>query len=244
MYISDEVKLAQRAEILSMNKCMAWGKSHMSPTMTSHWVKMRFSRLHWVFLLLLFSTLGFSSSQSYPSGVGEIANDGCTCHGVASNLSEISIIGLPVSFESNQTFDLVLLLESSIEVQTDVSQGGFRLLVSDGTIEFEDLNQSIELDDGWTHTEEGNAHRAWNLSWTAPQDNSTSVEFIVYGNAVNGNENPMGDAWDSYGVTLPGSSFDGTLLQPDIDQTYSVSDYSIIIGGLLAILTCLYIVVK
>ena len=223
---------------------MVWGKSHMSTTMTSHWVKMRFSRLHLVFLLLLFSTHCFSSSQSYPSGVGEIADDGCTCHGIASNLTVISLIGLPVSFESNQTFDLVLVLESSIEVQTDASQGGFRLLVSDGTIEFENLNQTQELEDGWTHSSEGNTQRAWNFSWTAPHDNSTIVEFIVNGNAVNGNENPMGDAWNSYGVTLPGSSFDGTLLQPDIDQTYSLTDFSIIIGGLFAILTCLYIVVK
>ena len=244
MFISDEVKLTQRTDTLSMNKCMVQGKSHMGPTMTSHWVKMRFSRLHWVFLLLLLSSLGLSSSQSFPNGVGELANDGCTCHGGASNITETSIIGLPVSFESNQTIDLALVIESSIEVQTDASQGGFRLLVSNGIIEFENLNQTQELEDGWTHTSEGNSYRVWNFSWTAPHDNSTIVEFIVYGNAVNGNENPMGDAWNSYGVTLPGSSFDGTLLQPDIDQTYSLTDFSIIIGGLFAILTCLYIVVK
>jgi len=216
----------------------------MNPTMTSHWVKMRFSRLHWVLLLILFSSLGFSSGQSFPIGVGELANDGCTCHGGASNSTETSLIGLPVSFESNQTYEITLMIESSNEIQTNGSQGGFRLLVSDGTVEFENLNQSQEYEDGWTHTIAGNTQRAWNFSWTAPDDNSSTVEFIVYGNAVNGNGNSMGDAWDSYGTVIPGSSFDGTLIQPDIDQTYSLIDYSIIIGGLLAILACLYIVVK
>ena len=227
-----------------MNKCMADGKSHMSHTMTSHWVKMRFSQLHCVFLLLLFSSLGLTSSQSFPIGVGELANNGCACHGGASNSTETSLTGLPASFESNQTFELSLVIESSNELQVNASQGGFRLLVSDGIIEFDNPNESQEIDNGWTHTSEGSTQRAWNFTWTAPQDNASSVEFIVFGNAVNGNGNSMGDAWNSYGVTIPGSSFEGVLTQPDVDQTYSLSDFSLIIGGLIAILGFLYIVIK
>ena len=227
-----------------MNKCIEHGKSHMRPTMTSHRVKMRFNRLHCILVLLLFSSLGLSSSQSFPIGVGELANDGCACHGSASNSTESFLVGLPEFFESNQTFELTLVIESSIALQTNASQGGFRLLVSDVDIEFDNLNESQELEDGWTHTNVGNAQRTWNFTWTAPLDNASTVDFIVFGNAVNGNENPMGDAWNAYGVTIPGSSFDGALNQPDIDQTYSLIDYSIIIGGLLTILACLYIVVK
>tara|TARA_B110001452_G_C15212631_1_gene420582 strand:- start:1065 stop:1799 length:735 start_codon:yes stop_codon:yes gene_type:complete len=244
MFIPDEVKPTQRTDTLSMNKCMSHGKSHMSPTVTSHWVKMRFSRLHCIFVLLLFSSLGLSSSQSFPIGVGGSANDGCTCHGGSSNSTETSLIGLPVSFESNQTFEVTLVIESSIALQLNASQGGFRLLVSGGTVVFENYNESQEVDDGWTHTSEGSTQRAWNFSWTAPEDNTSTVEFIAVGNAVNGNGNSMGDGWDSYGVTIPGSSFDGTLIQPDVDQTYSLLEFSIIIAGLLAILCCLYIVVK
>ena len=216
----------------------------MSPTMTSHWVQMRFSRLHCVLLLLLVSSLGFSSSQSFPIGVGESANDGCLCHGSASNSSESSLVGLPTTFESNQSFNLTLVIESNIAAQSNTSQGGFRLLVSGGTIEFSNPNEAQELDGGWTHTGEGNSQRAWNFTWVAPQENTSTVEFIVFGNAVNGNGNSMGDAWNSYGVTIPGSSFDGTLIQPDVDQSYSITDFSLIIGGLIAILVCLYIVVK
>ena len=216
----------------------------MSPTVTSLWVKMRFSRLHCVLFLLLVSSLGFSSSQSFPIGVGESANDGCLCHGSASNSSESSLVGLPTTFESNQSFNLTLVIESNIAAQSNTSQGGFRLLVSGGTIEFTNPNEAQELDGGWTHTGEGNSQRAWNFTWVAPQENTSTVEFIVFGNAVNGNGNSMGDAWNSYGVTIPGSSFDGTLIQPDVDQSYSITDFSLIIGGLIAILVCLYIVVK
>ncbi|MEZ8008381.1 MAG: hypothetical protein QMC65_01920 [Candidatus Poseidoniaceae archaeon] len=216
----------------------------MSPTVTSLWVKMRFSRLHCVLFLLLVSSLGFSSSQSFPIGVGESANDGCLCHGSASNSSESSLVGLPTTFESNQSFNLTLVIESNIAAQSNTSQGGFRLLVSGGTIEFSNPNEAQELDGGWTHTGEGNSQRAWNFTWVAPQENTSTVEFIVFGNAVNGNGNSMGDAWNSYGVTIPGSSFDGTLIQPDVDQSYSITDFSLIIGGLIAILVCLYIVVK
>ena len=223
---------------------MLYGKSHMSPTMTSHWVKMRFSRLHCVLLLLLVSSLGFSSSQSFPIGVGESANDGCLCHEGASNSTETSLVGLPAFFESNQTYDLTLVIEGITPLQANSSQGGFRLLVSEGTVDFTNPNQTQELDGGWTHTSEGNAQRAWGFTWMAPSDNTTSVEFIAFGNAVNGNGNSMGDAWNSYGVTIPGTSFDGTLTQPDVDQTYSITDFSLIIGGLFAILACLYVVIK
>ena len=100
------------------------------------------------------------------------------------------------------------------------------------------------MDAGWTHTSEGNAYRSWNFTWTAPEDNTSSVEIIVHGNAVNNNENPLGDEWNSLGVTIPGSSFDGTLTQPNVNQSYSLTDYSIIIGGLIAILGFLYVAIK
>ena len=204
---------------------------------------MGFSRLHWVFVLLLFSSLGLSVSQSIPTGVGQSANNGCLCHGSASNATETTLIGLPAVFESNQTYNLTVHIQSTVEQSND-SQGGFRFLVNAGTVMFENQSHVQQIDDGWTHTSEGNAQRVWNLTWTSPLDNTTSAEFIVYGNAVNGNQNSMGDHWDGFGITVPGSSFDGDLVQPIVDQPYNVTDYSIIIGGLLTILILFYFVVK
>ena len=215
----------------------------MSPTMTSRWVKMRFSRLSGVFLLILFSSLGLTVSQSFPTGVGESANNGCLCHGGAANSTETTILGLPTIFESNEIFNLTLLVESSVQ-HSNESQGGFRLLVSGGEIQFANSSQTQELENGWTHTAEGNTVRSWNFSWTSPSDNSTAVEFVAYGNAVNGNENSMGDKWDGYGVTVPGSTYAGELIQPNVDQSYSLTDYSIILAGLIAILGFFYVVVK
>lgn len=204
---------------------------------------MRFSRLHWVFLLLFFSSFGLSVGQSFPAGVGQSANNGCLCHGSASNATETTLIGLPDVFESNQTYNLTVHIQSTVEQSND-SQGGFRLLVNAGTVVFENPSYAQQMDDGWTHTSEGIAERSWNFTWTAPQDNTTSVEFIVYGNAVNGNQNSMGDHWDGFGSTVPGSSFDGTLVQPVVDQPYEIMDYSIIIGGLFTILVLFYFAVK
>jgi hypothetical protein len=166
------------------------------------------------------------------------------CHGSASNSTEISLIGIPTFFESNQTFHLSLEINSSVAAQSETVQGGFRLLVSDGIIEFENESQAQEMDAGWTHTSKGNAYRSWNFTWTAPEDNTSSVEIVVHGNAVNNNENPLGDDWNSFGVTIPGSSFDGTLIQPDVNQSFTLTDYSIIIGGLIAILGFLYVAIK
>ena len=204
---------------------------------------MRFSRLHWVLVLVLFSSLGLSLTQSIPTGIGQSANNGCLCHGSASNATETTLSGVPVVFESNQTYNLTLHIQSSVEQSND-SQGGFRLLVNTGTIEFENQSHAQQIEDGWTHTSEGNSQRVWNLTWTSPLDNTTSAEFIVYGNAVNGNQNSMGDHWDGFGITIPGSSFDGTLVQPTVDQSYELKDYSVIIGGLFGILVLFYFVVK
>ena len=186
---------------------------------------MRFSRLHWIFLLMLISSLGLSVSQSIPSGVGQSANNGCLCHGSASNVTETTLIGVPTVFESNQTYNLTIQIQSTVE-QSNASQGGFRLLVNIGTIEFENQSHAQLIDDGWTHSGEGNAHRSWNLTWTSPLDNTTSAEFIVYGNAVNGNQNPMGDHWDGFGISVPGSSFDGDLIQPSVEQPYDCLLYT------------------
>ena len=181
--------------------------------------------------------------QSIPSGIGESANNGCLCHGSASNATETTVTGIPEIYESNQTYNLTILIQSSVE-QSNASQGGFRLLVNTGFIAFENQNHAQQIDNGWTHTSEGNAQRTWNFTWTAPSDNTSSTEFIVYGNAVNGNQNSMGDHWDGFGITVPGSGFDGNLEQPTVEQPYELIDFSIIIGGLIAILVFFYVVMK
>ena len=94
-----------------------------------------------------------------------------------------------------------------------------------------------QKDDGWTHTEIGNRFRAWNFSFISPEDNTSFVDFIVYGNAVNGNGASTGDEWNSVALRLPGILYDGDLLQTE-DREFSPLDYTV---GIVALLSLTYL---
>ena len=46
------------------------------------------------------------------------------------------------------------------------------------------------------HQESSNQQRIWNFSWPSPDDNTTMAKLLVYGNAVNGNQQQTGDNWN------------------------------------------------
>lgn len=118
--------------------------------------------------------------------------------------------------------------------------GGFRLLITDGSISFDSDDGLIqEMDEGWTHTAVGNAVRTWNLTFTSPQDNASFVDFTIYGNAVNGNQATTGDEWNAAIVRLPGVEYDGDLLEGASDE-FSPMDYSV---GLISLLALTYLLV-
>lgn len=118
--------------------------------------------------------------------------------------------------------------------------GGFRLLITEGSISF-DSNEGLiqEMDEGWTHTEAGNAVRTWNLTFTSPRDNSSFVDFTIYGNAVNGNQATTGDEWNAVTLRLPGVLYDGELLEGMSDE-FTPMDYSV---GLVSLLALTYLLV-
>ena len=168
--------------------------------------RMRFPPQRFLHLVLILTiVLVIPASQSYPNGVGEVANDGCVCHGVIRETTELIVEGLPTKYESNTSYNLTLKVNGAIENQTNSSAfGGFRMLVSHGEITLENISRGQLLDGGWTHSEEGNKFREWNFTWTSPMDNTSYVEFKIFGNAVNGNDNPYGDEWNSLLFKLPG----------------------------------------
>ena len=205
---------------------------------------MRFSGLYVFSLLVLVVALGSPSIQSAPAGIGSLADNGCACHGGYSNTTQPIILGLPAEFESNATYDLTLSVEADSGQHSESAQGGFRFLISDGTIEIQNQSRVQFLDDGWTHTESGNQYRSWNLTWTAPSDNTTTVDFVLHGNAVNGNGNSEGDMWNSYGTVLPGTQHEGPVDQPDLTKEFDDTQYGILYGGLAALLVFLYFAIK
>jgi len=155
--------------------------------------------------------LGSPSIQSAPTGIGSLADNGCTCHGGYSNTTQPIILGLPEKFGSNITYDLTLSVEAYSGQHSESAQGGFRLLISNGSVEIQNQSRVQFLDGGWTHTESGNQYRSWNLTWTAPSDNTTTVDFVLHGNAVNGNGNSEGDMWNSFGTVLPGAQHEDVV---------------------------------
>ena len=166
--------------------------------------------------LMLALLLALPSVSSVPGGVGIDGNEGCLCHSRMDS-TEVSLVGLPSEYEANITYDVQLKISSSVEVDEEHSQGGFRITVSNGTMMF-NQSEAQYLDNGWTHNENGTYQRAWNFTWTSPSDNASRSEFSVYGNAVNGNGQQTGDGWNEYSVVLPGTEYEGALNEsPSID---------------------------
>lgn len=166
--------------------------------------------MRWRFTLscLFFLLIGSSSSLTQAShlGVGDAANEGCQCHAYSS-ATEIFLEGIPQRFESNATLNVTLRIESDIELNEGNHAGGFRLeYIGEGSIGILD-EATTQFQDGYlTHTVNGSMHRSWQFEWKTPENNSTIVEFKIFANAVNGNNQPTGDGWSSLSMTVPGVS--------------------------------------
>ncbi|MBR96225.1 MAG: hypothetical protein CMA81_05365 [Euryarchaeota archaeon] len=186
-----------------------------------------------IFLLIVI----IPPSDSFPNGVGKEASSGCLCHGSNSDSTNLDLVGLPEKFESNTSYYLNLKLISETEIASENStKGGFRINVSHGEIVFENSSHGDFIEDSWTHTEEGNKFRTWNFTWTSPEDNSSSVEFKIFGNAVNGNGDPYGDSWNYLDFKLGGVEYFEDLSVKEKDyqiQTYEAIILAVVFIGLL-----------
>ncbi len=183
--------------------------------------------------------------HSAPSGIGKAANEGCLCHGEKNTNTIVALQGLPLSFESNTSYNFSIQVRSQTIIEnTEGEIGGFRLMVSGGTIQFNETQGLIqELDDGWTHTESGNTVRMWNFSFTSPSNNATFVDFTVYGNAVNGNQASTGDEWNSLNFRLPGTQYEGELFSDETDE-FNPMDYTVGLVSMIALLGLLIITLR
>ena len=157
-----------------------------------------------VVVLVLMAALFFAPPiTAFPSGIGNQADNGCLCHGVADTSTQVELSGLPQAWEANTTYTLNISISSTDETLANGSMGGFRLLISDGEVNYSrELVQLLE--DGLTHTEKGSDGRQWQVNWTSPDVATSTVHFELYGNAVNGDGESSGDAWSSFKISLPG----------------------------------------
>jgi len=185
---------------------------------------------------LLFLILGAPSFSSMPAGVGELGDDGCTCHGGDSASVSIYVLGLPDVYASNMSYNLSIVIDGPPQADANRHQGGFRLTVTSGLVVFENLTNTQSLEDGWTHQFSGTYQRIWNFTWTSSNDSLDPVDFIVHGNAVNGNGQSSGDAWNSFGAAIAHQDAPQDLQQPVFDRDIGALDWTVFAAGLTALL--------
>ena len=175
-------------------------------------------------LLLIFFALA-SQGQALPTGVGNLADDGCVCHGGIDESTIVTLSGLPEQYNSSQEYNITLSIESP--VGKDVVQGGFRIIISEGEL-VGDGWQLIE--NGYTHSSEINDRRAWDAVWIAPEKTDKLATFIIHGNAVNGDGTTTGDEWNSQSLAIPGPEYTGDTTAPKISN--GLTNNGLIVGGL------------
>ena len=222
------------------NKGQRWGRIRINVT-----TKL-FRLSTTITLLLLLSIMPLETGKSFPNGVGEIGQQGCLCHGSSNTDTKIAIIGLPEKFESNVTYNLEIKITNlAIEMDANSANGGFRITVNQGIIEFNNSSDAQIIEEGWTHTEKGNKYRSWNFTWQSPDDNTTMVIMTVNANAVNGNGNSNGDEWNSISVAIPGVNYTGEVIKPDISGK-EVTGIQLAVGaiGILVLLSLAFYAIK
>ena len=196
--------------------------------------------------IILLIALCLSPSQTghgFPNGVGDIADNGCLCHGSSNSDTVVEIIGLPDKFESNTTYALQLsITNSDIEQDDESPNGGFRILVSNGLLQFNESDVGQIIDNGWTHLSSGNDQRIWNMTWQSPTDNKSLTKITVHGNAVDGNGQSSGDEWNSEVYQIPGvENFDVIQNESKGDSELNMFNKILLLLGLMSLL---YILLK
>ena len=167
-------------------------------------------------LVAMAALIAAPTMTSLPTGIDSQGDSGCTCHGDSSTATTIVVDGLPENFTAGQSYDFTLTVvndgmtlwqDGDAEAGWNGRSGGFRVIVSEGTVTG-DSTLTQEMKGGLTHTTAGNKMRSWNLTWSAPGDDSKVVEFTLLGNAVNGGDGFNGDQWNSISTSIPGINAD------------------------------------
>ena len=166
--------------------------------------------------VLLIALLAAPQFTAAPAGIGSAGDQGCTCHGGASPDTTVLVDGLPATYNASETYSFtVTVVNDQMELYErddgKVIVGGYRILVSHGTISSVPDTHMKELEGGYTHTAEGREVRSWSFEWIAPAADDLNVEMKVYGNAVNGNSlldigGSGGDYWNEVDIVIPGAA--------------------------------------
>ena len=156
-------------------------------------------RQAWMLTLLIgLMIVPLPSGDSSSYGIEDVGG-GCTCHNaVASPTVIITLEGLPERYVANETYRLNISATGGAEsIENHNNLGGFNLWMSRGLLT--NLSEEVQVFSNQEigHTEAGNDQRAWNASWTAPEDDSLVVLYRLHINTVNGDGVPSdADQWN------------------------------------------------
>jgi len=158
-----------------------------------------------VVCFLLLTLAGTNSIEARQNGV--VSENGCGCHGGMNSNTVITVDGLPEEYNGSEEYFFTLTISNeNVPVQNPDQNGGFSIILTGGgvleSVPDADGNVAQEMDGGLTHNMEINDRRTWEFKWTAPDDNSANVSFLIYGNAVNGNGAPSGNEWNGLVIEI------------------------------------------
>jgi len=195
-------------------------------------VKEKFGLLVTILILVATGTITTAHSEGIH---GDFVKNGCACHGSAPS-DEVTVLieGLPSVYNASQNYSLSIIITGGPEAN-GVNHGGFNLRVGAGTLSknASDDNvliaqQSLEA----THTSAGTRQYVWNVTWVAPDNDEFLVEIRAFGNAVNGDESPAGDAWAGFTISIPGQNWTET---GDADSLTDTIMIVVVLAGSLII---------
>ncbi|MDP6659048.1 MAG: cytochrome c oxidase subunit I [Candidatus Poseidoniia archaeon] len=173
-----------------------------------------------------------SRSTGIDSSLGSaVAANGCNCHNADASSGVALNLTTPANFTAGETYTFTITMESSVATDGE-NQGGFFLSTTQGALASAD--DSTQLIDGYlTHTAAGNDQRSWNVSWTAPSDDTRIADFTLYGNSVNGNgASDSSDQWNRATFAVPGTN--AVVGPEEISESRKVFYLSLVVIGTLA----------
>jgi hypothetical protein len=151
--------------------------------------------MRWIAIAWSCATL---AALAYSGGITGVTSSGCTCHGAQSSATTLSLSGNTTT-RAGQTLNLTVVVAHSSR-----QAAGVNIAVKDqqgqnvGTLA-PATGSGLQLSNGeLTHQQPktmSNGQAAFSFTWTAPSTPGTYT-LRAAGNAVNGNGNTSGDAWN------------------------------------------------
>ncbi|CAI8411580.1 MAG: Uncharacterised protein [Marine Group II euryarchaeote MED-G33] len=122
--------------------------------------------------------------------------------------------GIPERYEANQTYTLnISAIGGAASIENYTNRGGFNLWMSRGVLSNISDDVQVFSNNEVGHTESGNNQRAWVVNWTAPDDDTLSVQYRLHINTVNGDGVPSDlDQWNREFGEFPGVN--GVVSEP------------------------------